>query len=121
MTTTFTETVRSVYRTEQLVVNDVSERASVSSSVCEMQENNSERSLNLAHFDTGLVVLTSPAVKCQCCQIITKTLKHLNSLCVIAPKKSYISYPQQTTLLTQSDKTKQHPAEKNNRTLPKTQ
>ncbi len=29
-----------------------------------MQENNSERSLNLAHFDTGLAVLMS-----QCCQI----------------------------------------------------
>ncbi len=35
-------------RTEQLVVNDVFEGASVSSSLCEMQENNSEISLNLA-------------------------------------------------------------------------
>ncbi len=36
----------------------------MSSSVCEMQENNSERSLNLAHFDfdTGLTALMSPAV-----------------------------------------------------------
>jgi len=35
-------------RTEQLVVNDVFERALVYLSLCEMQENNSERSLNLA-------------------------------------------------------------------------
>ncbi len=35
-------------RTEQLVVNDVFECVSVYSSVCEMQENNSERSLNWA-------------------------------------------------------------------------
>ncbi len=38
------------------------------SSVCEMRENNSERSLNLAHFDTELIALMSPVVKCQCCQ-----------------------------------------------------
>ncbi len=45
--------------------------------------------LTVAHFDTGLVALTSPAVKCQCCQIFVekqqqrqaqKTLKHPNSL-----------------------------------------
>ncbi len=48
VTTAFTEFLRSVYRTEQLVANDVSERVSVCSPVCEMQENNSERSLNLA-------------------------------------------------------------------------
>ncbi len=35
-------------RTEQLVVNDVFERASVCLPVCEIKENNSERSLNLA-------------------------------------------------------------------------
>ncbi len=48
VTTAFTEILRSVYGTEQLVVNDVFERASVYSSVCEMQENNSERRFNLA-------------------------------------------------------------------------
>ncbi len=48
VTTALTEILRSVYGTEQLVVNDVFERASVYSSVCEMQENNSERRFNLA-------------------------------------------------------------------------
>ncbi len=48
VTTAFTEILRSVYRSEQLVANDAFERASVCSSVCEMQENNSELSLNLA-------------------------------------------------------------------------
>ncbi len=57
-----------MYGTEQLVVNDVFERASVYLSVCEMQENNSEISLN----STGLAVLMSRAVKCHCCQIFTE-------------------------------------------------
>ncbi len=49
VTTAFTKILRSVRnRTEQLVVNDVFERASMYSSVCEMEENNSERSINLA-------------------------------------------------------------------------
>ncbi len=52
--------------------------------------------LTLAHFDTGLVVLPSPAVKCQCCQIFIeknskqsqahKMLKCPNALCFITPK-----------------------------------
>ncbi len=76
-----------------------------------MQENNSERSLNLAHFDTGLAALMSPAIKWQCCQIFIekqkqtnkkhkKTLKHPNALFYNTQKKSYISYLRQTTLLT---------------------
>ncbi len=40
VTTAFTEILRSVYGTEQLVVNDVFDYASVYSSVCEMQLNN---------------------------------------------------------------------------------
>ncbi len=67
-------------RTEQLVVNDVFERASVYSSVCEMQENNSEISLNSWAQRGKVSVLPDVHRKKQQTRTSTKSLKHPNAL-----------------------------------------